>query len=279
METNWDKLCYPRLCALAGKNPTKLSQAMHNAAYDALGVPFTYVAMNTENTVSVLSAMRELGLRGLSLTIPHKERAVELVDSCSDEARRIGAINTVINNGSTLTGCNTDCHGIEAAFKEAGVSLPGKNALILGAGGAARAAAWVFSQAGMKQVVVSGRTAKRAEDLAADFAIESTPWEDCVKLINAGSELIIVNATPIGSHLDAGKAPFPFELASVNKNICVLDMATKRSTELIEACSKAGGTAISGLRMLLHQAVRQVELFTERPGPTAVMEEVLYRNA
>ncbi|MCB0347017.1 MAG: hypothetical protein KDD66_17995, partial [Bdellovibrionales bacterium] len=249
---------------------------MHNAAYAHAGLPFTYVAINTENTASVISAVRELGMRGLSLTIPHKEAAVSLVDTCSEEAKAIGAINTVVNDGSSLFGHNTDTYGIRAAFAEAGITLNGKTVLVLGAGGAARAAAAVVSGAGSANCFVSNRSKERAVALASDFSINSLAWDKCKDLVYSESSLVLINATPIGSHLAPQGADFPFELSLVPSSCCVLDMATTPKTALTIACDKAGGIAVSGLRMLLHQAAKQVELFTESAATLSVLEKALY---
>lgn len=277
METRWEKLTSPRLCALAGRNPTQLSAAMHNAAYLELGAPFTYVAINSENTAAVIAAMRAIGIRGLSLTIPHKEAACALVDELSAEGAEIGAINTAVNFGSRIIGYNTDCHGISAALAEGGLALGSRPALVLGAGGAAKAALRVLTSAGAA-CWVANRTSARAEAAAGKFSCNALGWEEVGRFIKENPSLLIINATTLGSHLAPQGADFPFDLAKLSKGCDVLDMATARETALLRACSSAGGTAISGLRMLLHQAVKQVELFTENAAPIKAMEEALYRQ-
>ena len=118
METFWDLLSYPRLCGLLARKPTRLGQAMHNAGFAELGLPFAYVAFDTEDTAHALDTMRRLGFRGFSLTIPHKETALPLLDECSREASVIGAVNTVVNSGKSLFGENTDWIGVRDSLLE-----------------------------------------------------------------------------------------------------------------------------------------------------------------
>ena len=174
MNTDWSKLSFPRLCALAAQSPTKLSQAMHNAAFKELGIDFSYVAFDTADTPSVVRSMRELGIRGFSLTIPHKENALDLVDFKSEEVEAIKATNTLINDGSKIHAFNTDTVGIERAFAEAGVkSLSGKDVLLLGAGGAAKAAIYTAKKLDAKSILVANRNEERAKSLASEFQVHT----------------------------------------------------------------------------------------------------------
>ncbi|MCC6220901.1 MAG: hypothetical protein IT291_06650, partial [Deltaproteobacteria bacterium] len=232
----WDRLCFPHLCALAGKNPSKLSQAMHNAAFRALNLPFSYVAFNTTDTAFVIEAMRRLGIRGLSLTIPHKEIAFSLVDEVEGPAQKVGAINTVVNSGATLTGFNTDVFGITQALREAHVDdLSGKNVLILGAGGAARAAIYAAGELGATSVSLANRTDHRAELLAKDFSGQNVIHlrSDELPNVSLADFTLIINATPLGS-IATDSAELKLDLSQLGENICVFDMATRTSTPLLE---------------------------------------------
>jgi shikimate dehydrogenase len=264
-----EKLCYPHLCALVGAKTTRLSQAMHNAGFLSLNLPFSYVAFNTVDTAGVIQFTRKLGLRGLSLTIPHKELAFTLVDELSEEAKAIGAINTVINDGEKLTGYNSDCYGIEIAFAERQVELKNKKALLIGAGGASRAALYVLNKFGAK-TTIANRTLKRAEKLAKEFNCEMISFEELGKKGKLEFD-ILINSSPIGSD-ETTSYPFSFEKLS-NETI-VFDFVT-RETPLTKDSEKKGLITILGQRMLLHQAVKQFELFTDNPAPLAVMEKAL----
>lgn len=261
--TNWSDLCYPRVCGLLSENPSRLGQAMHNAGYRALDLSFSYHAFKTRDTSLAMLALRELGFRGLSLTIPHKEPAVELVDELSKEALSIGAINTAVNYGGRVVGYNTDLSGITEALKEAGFKGEGKTALVYGAGGAARAALFALSQLGLEEVFLSNRTEERAKKLAADFAASFAPLEKLSSL--AGSIDLIINATPAG---------VPFDLSGLSSKHLVFDMVTHQ-TELLRAAKEKGAKTVPGLRMLLYQALEQFRLFTENEPPRSVMEQAL----
>ena len=265
-------LSFPRLCALLGSHPSRLSQAMHNAAFKAAGLPFVYVACATENTRFGLEAMRSLGFRGLSLTIPHKEAAVLLVDSLSEDAKKIAAVNTVINSGTELSGHNTDWQGIVTALAEAGlVELSQKTVLVLGAGGAARAALYALSKLSAGKVYVANRTLARAVALAAEFLIEPVPYAAAQGLLERVD--LIIQTTPLASAAHPVSS-YPFDVRGLGSRHTVFDMVTKE-TPLLTAARTQGAQVIPGIRMLLHQATAQFALFTDQQADVRVMEEAL----
>jgi shikimate dehydrogenase len=266
-----EKLCYPHLCALVGAKTTRLSQSMHNAGFVSLNLPFSYVAFNTVDTEAVIKATRELGIRGLSLTIPHKETALTLVDQLSLEAKEIGAINTVINDGEKLTGYNTDCYGIEEAFAEKQITLKDKTTLLIGAGGASRAALSVLSKSGA-QITIANRTFERAQKLAGEFDCQAISFEELGKMKKLEFD-ILINSSSLGSDISSG-ATYPFSFENLPTAGVVFDFVTKE-TELTKAAEAKGLVAILGQRMLLHQATKQFELFTEKSPPVDVMEKAL----
>lgn len=275
-----------QICRLIAKSPTKLSKAMHESAFKELGVDFSYELMDTENTGLAIREMRELSLRGYSLTIPHKENALELIDVLSEDVKKIGAANTVINKSGKLYGYNTDWQGIDKALSEVSLDLAGKNVTLLGAGGASRAALYLLKEKReVKKVFLKNRTFERAENLAKEFS--SKYFEVIPGLIEAkGEELksssLLINSTPLGSHLaDSDGAKVHTFINSLTSNAAVFDMVTKKETAFLEAARKRDLKTISGLRMLLHQAVWQSHYFTEVPlekVPVKVMEEALYRQ-
>jgi shikimate dehydrogenase len=213
-----------------------------------------------------------LGVRGLSLTIPHKENALELVDSMSEEAKEIGAINTVLNDGVKWHGENTDWYGINQALAEANIKVDGHRALVLGAGGAARAGIYALKRLGAKEICVFNRTQERAKAIAKEFSVGVQELSDGSRLEGLGFDLV-VNATPIGSVLASDRS-HPFVLDHWPAEIAVFDMVTK-TTELIKAARDAGARVTEGPRMLLHQAVKQFELFSGEKAPIDVMEQAL----
>lgn len=267
MDTAWDLLAFPRLCGLLAKSPTRLSQSMHNAGFQNLGLPFTYVAFDTEDTAAAIQAMRKLGIRGYSLTIPHKEIAFSLVDDLSPEAKAIGAVNTVINTGTRLLGENTDWLGVQSALKEGAVSVQGRRVLMLGAGGAARAGIYALQRMGAKEIVISNRSFGRAQDLAAEFSITALSLSDLAAQ-QASDFSLLVNSTPVGSHLHPGEnALAGFYNGKQGKELpAYFEMATF-PTPLLEKVKQLGGKTVEGSRMLLFQAEAQFLLFTGQSAP------------
>ena len=233
---------------------------MHTAAIVERKLPFYYTTFETPDTAAAVNAMRTLGLRGLSVTIPHKEKALELVDVASPEAKEAGAVNTIINDGRKLTGENTDWLGIVAAFSEAGVDLTGKAALVLGAGGVAKGAILALRRMGIGSVTVANRTAERAKVVAEKFQVQAVDWQK----IEAGNFDVILQMTSSDEIVLPGI-----------RTECVVFDAVTRETRLLREARANGSPVISGLRMLLHQGVRQFELFTGEKAPFEVMERAL----
>lgn len=270
------QLAYPRVCGLLGVKPSRLSYAMHTAGFRELGLPFTYTAFDTHNTQAGLVAMRELGFCGLSLTIPHKEQALQFIDQLSQEARVIKATNTVINSQGLLLGHNTDCYGVTAALEEVGFSGKGKRALVFGAGGASRAAIFALKRLELDSILLTNRTEEKGHLLAKECKIEFVPYGRVRERLLEKIELF-VNATPIGLPLSGGKG-YPFSLDVFSSGQTVFDMVT-RETELIERVRQNGATPVPGIRMLLYQALPQFELFTEQKAPKEAMEKALLEEA
>lgn len=262
MKVNWNKLCFPRLCGLLAGNPSRLSQTMHNAGFRALGLDFAYTAFPTVDTELGIRSCKELGFRGLSLTIPHKEAAMSLVDTLSAEAKKIGSINTVLNDGEHLHGFNTDYLGIIEALNE--VDFKSAQALVIGAGGASRGALFALQQLGIEKITICNRTSERAEKLANEFKVEHVAFQNLEEIISKNACLIL-NSTP-GREL--------FDLDCISSKHTVFDMITSE-TELIKKAREKGAKVIPGIRMLLHQGLAQFELFTEKPAPRKEMEAAL----
>jgi len=267
-----------QVCKLVAEKPTGLSRAMHNAAFRAMKLKFRYELLDTSDTAWAISEMRSQNLRGYSLTIPHKEAALELIDKVDSAALEVGAVNTVVNDGQVLRGYNTDVYGVQRALEEVREISDFKRVLVLGAGGAARAALQVFKTAGVSEVFVTNRTYKRAEKLAEDFECRAVPLEQSFAL-NSTCDLLI-NSTPLGSHLaDDSQNDLSVRLTDLPETAVVFDMVTREQTRLLELARSQGLKTVSGPRMLLHQAVQQFELFTETASaPLEKMEKALYQE-
>lgn len=240
-----------------------LSPKMHNRAFAHLGLDALYEAYPVREAREAIRLIREIPLEGASVTIPHKEAAMVLLDGLDEVARQIGAVNTVLRDGRGLIGTNTDWEGFLRALEEA-TDLKGKEVLILGAGGAARAAAYAVKRKGGTFTVAS-RTLEKAERLATDFGGRALPWQK--RGLWEGD--VIVNATPLGSQ---GEKPISGEV--IRPWMVVMDMVySPRQTPLLKEAIGKGAKVVEGLRMLLFQGVRQFELWTGRKAP----EEVMWR--
>ena len=251
-----------------------LSPAMHNAAFAALGLPHRYEARDVERErlADVVEALRTEDALGANVTIPHKEAALRLVDELADEARRIGAVNTIVRHSSRLVGDNTDGYGFVRALAAAHVDVTGKDVLVLGAGGAARACVNALTAA--RTVLIAARDLDRASALAhaAGTPARAMPWADARRTARID---VLVNATPVGLHGEDLLTEFSFtELPRT-----VVDLVpTRTETPLVRRARGAQDVrVIDGLSMLLHQAARSFTLWTGREAPLAVMRAALPR--
>jgi shikimate dehydrogenase len=261
-----------------------LSPAMHNAAFKALGLPHKYSTRDVapDKLADVVISLRGETALGANVTIPHKESALRLVDETSADARRIGAVNTIVRRGSRLIGENTDKYGFEQAFKVAHGSPDGLpfvigRSLVLGAGGAARACVLALLENG-NDVMIANRDRPRAEELARAMAPSAAAGRrvDAVDWPRPGAALgvsCVVNATPLGLR---GEDP----LDGIDLPEYVMDLVpTAEQTALVSRARRSQHVdfVVDGLLMLLHQAARSFELWTGAPAPLEVMRAALPR--
>ncbi|MCX7887328.1 MAG: shikimate dehydrogenase [Verrucomicrobiae bacterium] len=257
------------------------SPAMHNAAFAALEMNWVYLAFDVEpaNLRSALYGARDMGLRGVNLTVPHKILALDIVDEVDAEARKLGAVNTVLIENGKLQGFNTDGYGIAKAIREEfNFGFKGKRVLVLGAGGAGRAIAVKAALDGALRVYVANRTASKVDAIAAEIAktksecrrVELTP--DALAAVMPDVDLL-VNATSVG--LKEGETlHLPAELFSAQ--LFVYDTIYRPvETELLRVAAEAGARTANGLSMLLHQGAKSFEIWTGRKAPLAVMRRAL----
>ena len=275
-----------QICAIIG-NPVahSLSPAIHNAGFAALGLDFVYVAFRVEDVRQALAGMRALeNFRGLSVTIPHKLEAMKYVDGVAPVDRHIGSINTIINDNGKLTGFGTDGPGSLKAFRDAGATVAGKNVLMLGAGGAARAIAFTLARdAGPSELNIldiDGHTVTRlAADLAAgtDAVIRSEVMTDKALSNAMGRADIIVHCTPVGMHPKENASLVPKALFRPGQ--VVFDAVyNPLETRLLRDAKACGLRVISGVEMFINQAVLQFERFTGVPAPEEVMRRVVMEH-
>jgi shikimate dehydrogenase len=247
-----------------------LSPAMHNAAFQHLGINAVYVAFPVTDLLQAVAGLRGLAIGGVSVTIPFKEEIIPLLDALDPQAAEIGAVNTVVNRDGRLIGYNTDCLGAVTAL-QARINLNGQHILILGAGGASRAIAFGIIRAGGR-VTLTDVDQPRAAALVKDLGAEAIP-PDAVDRCPAA---ILVNATPVGMTPDIDGIPINPELLA--RFQVVMDIVYQPlTTPLLREAQARNCATIDGLQMLIHQATPQFELWTGRQAPADVMAQAAYR--
>jgi shikimate dehydrogenase len=257
-----------------------LSPVLHNAAFAEMGVDWVYVAFHVPagQAAGAVEAMRTMDIAGLSVTMPHKADVAAAVDSLGPVAGRLGVANTVSWSRATsdafLVGESTDGAGFIDALGDDGFDPSGRRCLVLGAGGAARAVTLALAEAGAAAVAVAGRRAAPTAECAllAGEGGRAVDAGERTALQEAASDAdLIVNATPVGMGGET-ELPFALEPDSLRSGHFVADLIyTPATTPLLSAARRAGATATNGLGMLIHQAGRQVELWTGRPAPVEAM--------
>lgn len=266
-----------KLCIIIG-DPVghSLSPAMHNAAYAALGIDheFVFVAarVKVENIADVVTAMRVMGFRGLTCTVPHKIKVMKYLDKIDPIAQKIGAVNTVVNENGILTGYNTDWLGTVIPLEKHG-TLKNKKVALIGAGGAARACGYGVVERGAK-LTIFNRTIEKAEALAHELDHGVGTGRNLSVLHEYD---IILNATTMGMGKNEGKSPVP--KSAICEHHLVFDAVySPFETQLLKDAKEQGATIIHGTEMLLHQGTAQFELYTGQQAPEQVMREVLLNN-
>ncbi len=222
-----------------------LSPVLHETAYQALGLRARYVAFDvtSKDLVAAVAGMRALGIRQLSVSLPHKEAVLELADRASEHARRIGAANTLTRVGDEIVADNTDWLGVRQTL-DALDQWPGKRATVVGAGGAARAVVYALRALEIEVTVVN-RSSERAERLAAELEARvgslDEPWD------------LLVNTTPLGMHPDTDATPIVAE--RLRPDSIVFDTVYRPlETRLLREARARGCRTQDGLDMLVHQA-------------------------
>ena len=253
-----------------------LSPAMHNAAFQALGLEWQYTLLPTPpgEIASTLDQLKAQGYRGANVTVPHKEAVMACLDEIEGVAQTIGAVNTVVVQEGRLLGYNTDAPGFLAALQAAGFEPKESRALVIGAGGAARAVVYALVQAG-SSIVLYNRTPQRALELARYAHEMGGPVAWIASLEAVEPELadfnLLVNATSVGMWPHSHNSPWP-ETLSLPSHWTVFDLVyNPAETRLLAQARAAGAAAIGGLEMLVQQGALAFELWTGQSPPLDVM--------
>lgn len=254
-----------------------LSPAMHNAAFEHLNLDYCYVTFSVRPDMlkEAVQAVRALNLKGVNVTVPHKENVMPFLDEISEEALFIGAVNTIKNDNGKLTGYNTDGRGFMQSLSEAGIDVENKKIFIVGAGGASRAigyylckeasAVYFFDVDDKKASSLKDHLNKLKENISlADLKL--------VRDKDFFSEMdIIINATPLGLKADD---PMPVDISLIDKKHIVCDLIY-RETPLLREASMIGCKTMDGLGMLLYQGVFAFEIWTGVRPPVEIMRKAI----
>ncbi len=257
-----------------------LSGAMQQAAFDSLGIDATYELWDRSplQLAEAIAELRGEEFLGANVTIPHKERAVPLVDRRTEEAVATGAVNTITREGKRLVGHNTDVAGFRVALDRlVGRQKMPRHAVVLGAGGGGRAVVYGLITEGFQRVTIFNRHLHRAEALVRHFGrsashmeLKAMPWHQSVIEAELAKTRVLINATSIGLHDE--ETPVPAEL--IPPDLLVLDLIYRR-TRLLRDAEAAGCTVADGETMLLHQGAAAFTLWTGRPAPLELMQQRL----
>jgi shikimate dehydrogenase len=258
-----------------------LSPLMHNAAFEAMGIPAIYVPfqVKAEDLGKATMALRALGVSGVNVTLPHKGAVIEFLDEIDQSAKQVGAVNTIVQRNRKLTGYNTDAAGFLLSLrKDAHFDPEGKRAVILGAGGAASAVALALAGAGVRRIVIANRSKTRAEVLAKRvhkfFQRETLPValdeSRALYWLIRESDLLI-NATSLGLAKGDRVGLNP---NSLHPKLLVFDLVY-RETALLKMAKRRGLKTLDGLGMLVSQGAKSFELFTGKRAPFRVMKNAV----
>ncbi len=264
-------------------DPIKHSRSplMMNRAFRETGLNAAYAAFQVkpQDLGEAIRGVRALGFRGINVTIPHKVEIIPYLDELSDAAKRIGAVNTVVQEEGRLIGRNTDGIGFVRSLKEeAGFFPQGRTVLLIGAGGAARGVAYALASEGPKQMWIANRTVRKAQDLAAELSA----FADCrgiglEDIRECGFPDLVVNTTQVGMH--PNEAELPLDAGLLRAGMTVSDIVyNPLKTRLLTEAERRGCRIHSGLGMFIYQGVYAFEYWTGKQAPVQAMREVVERS-
>jgi shikimate dehydrogenase len=247
-----------------------LSPTIHNTAFSALTLSWVYLPFEVKPSYlkDALKGLSALGICGANITIPYKQKALELMDELSEEAKTIGAVNTVVVKEDKLFGENTDGRGFLMAVEEMGFSPDKKTCFVLGAGGAARAVSFSLASAGAR-VLIYNRTEDRAERLVADINRIYRGKAEMAKMDRIKDAELLVNATSLG--MREGD-PMPIDAELLHSKLFLYDLVYNRETELIKCAKEIVRKAERGISMLIYQAALAFSIWTGKTAPIKEMK-------
>lgn len=263
------------------------SPQMHNAAIFKLGIDYVYIPFHVkpEDVSNAIEGFKAINVVGINVTIPHKQSVLTFMDKLSAEADTIGAVNTIVFKDGFLEGHNTDAQGFLEAMKEEGVEeLRGKSAVIIGAGGSARAVAVGLVLEGVSALTIANRTESKAIDLASTIAEKTKISVKAIPLSDGSGVLaeailessLLVNTTSVGMDINQ---PLLINPDLLHKDLIVYDIIyTPPETKLLKAAKERGVKVVGGIGMLVHQGAIAFQLWTGLKPPIDVMRRALTQS-
>jgi len=270
------------LCVIGHPIEHSMSPIMHNAALKDLSLDYVYVAFNIppNDLKKAVLGFKMFSIKGINVTIPYKENIIPYLDEIDPLAKKVGAVNTIKNEGKYLIGKNTDISGAKKALLDAGCEITGKKALILGAGGAAKAVSFALSE-DLDAIYIANRTEKRAIKLAKDLTNKTT-----IKAVGKNMSIntlknlvndvdILINTTPLGMYPDIEESPISEEM--LHNNLFVFDIVyNPLETRLLREARKIGCKTLGGLDMFVNQGALAFEWWTgKKPNLNLMKEKVI----
>lgn len=245
-----------------------LSPAIQNAAFSASRLNAVYLAFETMDIKGCLEGLRALRIKGLSVTIPHKSAVIPLLDQVDDLAKKIGAVNTIVNHDGYLIGYNTDAMAALKALNEK-TALSGKSCLIVGAGGAARAAGFILKEHGV-HLVITNRSKTRGKELATSLGCPFSPLEE----IGGIQTDLLIHTTPLGMFPSTEQCAILPEM--LREGMVVMDVVyNPPETRLLRMARERGCLTVNGLTMFVYQGAEQFKLWTGYEAPVTAMRVAL----
>jgi shikimate dehydrogenase len=267
------------LCVIGHPIKHSMSPIMHNVALQDLGLNYVYLAFDikTDELKNAINGIKTLDIKGINVTIPHKETIIQHLDEIDSLAEKIGAINAIKNEKGKLIGKNTDVFGAQSALKDSGFKLKNKKVMIIGAGGAAKAISYSLGEE-IDKLLILNRTKSRAIKLAEELVekgnlpVVGTDLTENILKKEIGTIDLLINTTPVGMFPNIEKSPIPKKL--IHEGIFVFDIIyNPLETKLIKDAKERGCKTLGGLDMLVNQGALAFEWWTAKVPNKKLMKE------
>ena len=254
----------PQICLSISSSPGTFGETVHNAGYKFHKINYVYKALKVQNLGKTISSLRELNIKGCSVSMPFKERVIRYLDKLDPLVKKTGAVNTILNKNKKLIGFNTDINGAAKALEYLNIKS-NDTILILGAGGVSRAIIIALRKMGVRKIIITNRSIKKSKKLVKLFNCEFLNWENR----NEYKSDVLINATSIGMK---NNHDLPVHTKSISNFKKVMDVVVKnRDTALIKQGKKLSIPNVSGVIMNFHQAGEQYQIYTGLKAPIKQM--------